>query len=172
MSGIYVCREDDLGETVGQTNAVTLLQFNSPSRAAPEPPAGLCSVTRFCFHDISEPKDGLIAVTRSDISRLIQVAKSWDRQDSLICQCWMGVSRSTAAALIVWAAIEPGRPPEEMAVMLRQEAPFATPNPLMIVYADELLSLGGRLVTAVQNIGRGAETDFGSPFMLTSVSEP
>ena len=43
---------------------------------------------------------------------------------------------------------------------------MATPNPLMIKLADELLQLDGRLSKAIASIGRGAEASQGQPFVL------
>lgn len=171
MPRIWVCREDDLALVAESTGAETLFQFNSPSRVSQVQPSGINTVERFAFHDITSPQDGLISVTRDDIERLIRRSKTWDRQTDIICQCWMGVSRSTAASLIVWASLGTKSSAPEIAGRLRQAAPFATPNQMMIALADDALGFNGSLLSAVRAIGRGAETSFGTPFFLEPFGE-
>jgi predicted protein tyrosine phosphatase len=49
---------------------------------------------------------------------------------------------------------------------LRAASPSATPNMLMITYADQLLRRGGRMIKAIQGIGRGEDAYEGVPFIL------
>ena len=60
---------------------------------------------------------------------------------------------------------------DEWAARLRDAAPTATPNPLIVAHADRLLDRGGAMVRAVEAIGRGAETDWGAPFELNLIAE-
>jgi predicted protein tyrosine phosphatase len=45
----------------------------------------------------------------------------------------------------------------DLARELRLHSPVASPNRRMVGFADEILGRGGRMVEAVDSIGRGAE---------------
>lgn len=109
------------------------------------------------FHDTDGPRAGLVAPSRADIAALIAFGRDWDETAPLLVHCQMGISRSTAAALILAAAARPAMPEAECAARLRTASPCATPNPLMIALADDLLGRSGRLVAAARAIGRGAD---------------
>ncbi|UJW76647.1 tyrosine phosphatase family protein [Rhizobium sp. SL42] len=108
----------------------------------------------------------LIAPQAAHVGQIIDFARSWDRQAPLIVHCWMGVSRSPAAALIASLAVAPEDDDENLANRLRAASPFATPNMLLIEIGDEMLDRGGRLIAAVKAIGRGADADGNTPFVL------
>jgi len=112
---------------------------------------------RLVFNDIAEPQAGLVAPSRADIAALLAFGAGWDGAHPFLVHCSMGISRSTAAALILAAAARPDIPEARLAGALRAAAPCATPNPLMIALADGLLGRDGRLVAAVRAIGRGAD---------------
>ena len=78
--------------------------------------------------------------------------------------CYAGISRSTASAYIIAAALAPSRSEGELASTLRRLSPSATPNPRMIALADELLHRNDRMVDAIHSIGRGADAFEGAPF--------
>ncbi len=80
--------------------------------------------------------------------------------------CYAGISRSTASAYIIAAALSPQRDEEELAQTLRALSPSATPNPKLISVADDVLGRRGRMVEAIRAIGRGAEAFEGVPFAL------
>ena len=109
------------------------------------------------FHDTDGPRAGLVAPSRADIAALIAFGRDWDETAPLLVHCQMGISRSPAAALILAAAARPGAPEAALATALRAASPCATPNPLMIALADELLGRSGRLVAAAKSIGRGTD---------------
>ncbi|EHS52533.1 hypothetical protein PDO_1461 [Rhizobium sp. PDO1-076] len=109
----------------------------------------------------------LIAPQAAHVGQIIDFARSWDREAPLIVHCWMGVSRSPAAALIASLAVAPEDDDEDLANRLRAASPFATPNMLLIEIGDQMLGRGGRLIAAVKAIGRGAEADGNTPFVLT-----
>lgn len=118
------------------------------------------------FNDIAVPREGLVAPSAEHLETLLAFVDGWNGERPLLIHCWAGVSRSTAAAYVVACArTAPGRE-VEWAARLRDAAPTATPNPLMIALADRLLGRDGAMVRAVEAIGRGAETDWGAPFEL------
>ena len=108
----------------------------------------------------------LIAPQEAHVSEIIAFAQAWDRTQPLLVHCWMGVSRSPAAAVIASLAIAPEDDDEALANRLRQASPFATPNSRLIEIGDRMLGRNGRLIAAIKAIGRGADTDGNQPFVL------
>jgi predicted protein tyrosine phosphatase len=49
---------------------------------------------------------------------------------------------------------------------LRAASPSATPNRLIVSYADALLGRNGRMSRAIEKIGRGENAYLGKPFVL------
>ncbi len=64
--------------------------------------------------------------------------------------CFQGVSRSTAAALIVLAAASGGATAEALLDQLDRVRPKNWPNSRMITLADQLMGYGGRLTVALR----------------------
>ena len=108
----------------------------------------------------------LIAPQERHVQEVIDFARSWDQNAPLLIHCWMGVSRSPAAALIASLAVAPDDDEQALAFRLRTASPYATPNSRLIEIGDSLLGRGGRLVAAVKAIGRGADADGNAPFVL------
>ena len=123
------------------------------------------------FNDIAAPRAGLVAPSCEHVETLLVFADGWSGARPLLIHCWAGVSRSTAAAYVIaCACTAPGRE-EAWARRLRDAAPTATPNALIVAHADRLLDRDGAMVRAVEAIGRGAETDWGAPFELDLTAE-
>lgn len=85
-----------------------------------------------------------------DVTQIIELAKNIQAlKGKVLIHCEAGVSRSTAAALIMYACwFGPGCEQEAMRLVLAQR-PAAIPNPRMVELADRILSRGGRLVEAL-----------------------
>ncbi|CAM1641682.1 tyrosine phosphatase family protein [Bartonella apis] len=118
------------------------------------------------FNDINEPQEGLIAPSETEIYKLLDIAKHWNRSYPLLINCYMGISRSTAAAFVIACALQPQKSEASIARLLRENSPTATPNKLMVELADKILDRGGRMSSAIAEIGRGAEAFEGTPFIL------
>ncbi|WP_420354667.1 tyrosine phosphatase family protein [Bartonella choladocola] len=118
------------------------------------------------FNDINEPQDGLVAPTETEIYKLLDIAGNWNRSHPLLINCFLGISRSTAAAFLMACALQPQKSEADIAKLLRQNSATATPNKLMVALADEILGRGGRMSAAIADIGRGAEAFEGTPFIL------
>jgi predicted protein tyrosine phosphatase len=118
------------------------------------------------MHDILAAQEGLTPPGQAHVEALLAYARRWDCSTPLVINCFAGISRSTAAAFIVAAALAPQRDEAELARKLRQLSPSATPNLLLVGIADELLKRDGRMVAAITAIGRGAEAYEGTPFAL------
>lgn len=108
----------------------------------------------------------LVAPQEAHVEQIVDFARKWDRGRPLLVHCWMGVSRSPAAALIAALACDPDQDDHALAQRLRVASPFATPNARLVEIGDAALSRKGRLVAAVRAIGRGADADGNAPFIL------
>jgi predicted protein tyrosine phosphatase len=108
------------------------------------------------FNDVLAPGPGLVAPDESIAGAIVAFGGACAPGDTVLVHCWMGVSRSPAAAYIIACARAPG---EEGAIAktLRRRSPVATPNRLLVALADDLLGRGGRMVDAIDAIGRGSE---------------
>jgi predicted protein tyrosine phosphatase len=88
-----------------------------------------------------------LGATEEDIWRIIRLAEGLrSKTGRVLIHCEAGVSRSTAAALIMYAYwLGPGGEWEAME-RVRAQRPVAFPNRRMVELADRLLVRGGRLV--------------------------
>jgi predicted protein tyrosine phosphatase len=117
------------------------------------------------FHDIAEKRPGLIEPDMELIRAILDFGRGWTAHRPMLIHCWAGISRSSAAAFLIACERNEGCE-HEIAGELRRRAPFATPNRLMIALADELLGRGGRMLDAVDRIGRGVDAFEGTPYEL------
>jgi predicted protein tyrosine phosphatase len=62
-------------------------------------------------------------------------------------------------------ALNPDRPEIEIAHELREASPTASPNPRIVALADALLGRDGRMIAAIESIGRGIPAEV-LPFRL------
>jgi predicted protein tyrosine phosphatase len=161
---LIVCPLQAVSGTVRRSRPARLISLLAPEQAAPASFGLPHLILR--FHDIGEPRPGLVAPDRAMITDLLSFGAAWREPAPLLAHCWMGISRSTAAALILACALDPARDEGEAAQALRRASPTATPNPRMVALADDLLGRRGRLSAAAASIGRGAEASCGQPFEL------
>jgi predicted protein tyrosine phosphatase len=165
---IHVCSLARLPETakeIGASHVITLLRDADLIVR----PAGIAPDKHLVIHvdDITCPLDGYTHPCEEHIGKLVDfVLGRWDRAAPLLVHCYAGISRSTAAAFIAACAIRPDRDEVSIAQALRRASPTATPNALIVSLADQLLGRKGRMVQAIQTIGRGAEAYEGAPFCL------
>lgn len=122
---------------------------------------------KLAMNDITFAGTGdLIAPQEAHVAKIIEFARAWDQSAPLVVHCWMGVSRSPAAAMIASLAVAPEDDEDALAQRLRAASPFATPNIRLVEIGDDLLGRGGRFVKAVKALGRGADADGNTPFTL------
>ena len=86
------------------------------------------------------------------VHAIVDLANRWRSSGPVLTHCMAGVSRSAAAALIYLATLNPSKI-DQAASWLRSAGPWLNPNPLMIGWADKVLGLEGRLVSAHQGMG-------------------
>lgn len=142
-----------------------VLSLLSPQQAPPATAPGVQSLA-LRFNDIAAPAEGLIAPDDALVAQILAFGAAWTEPAPMLVHCWMGISRSPAAAIALACALGPARDEHEVAEAVRGGSPSATPNPLIVELADRQLGRGGRLVTAVKAIGRGAEASTGEAFVL------
>jgi predicted protein tyrosine phosphatase len=123
---------------------------------------------RLLVHDIAEPLFDHIAPDEQHMSALIAFAREWGGYGPMVVHCWAGISRSTAAAFTALCAINPELSEERIAQALRAASPTAYPNRLMIRLADAALARKGRMVRAIESIGRGQPAYEAVPFSLAA----
>ena len=167
MSAIVVCPLSRLADTVqvfGARHVVTLVNQGTLFERPPlVPPPNHLHVP---IHDISEPMDGMVCPAEEHVNDFLGFAEKWDRAAPMVIHCFAGISRSTAAAFSVFCAARPDLDEAEVALWVRQRSPEATPNTRIVAIADGILGRSGRMVRAVEKIGRGAEAMEGTVFAL------
>ena len=90
--------------------------------------------------------------TEQDIQQIIALAEELrSAKGRILIHCEAGVSRSTAAALIMYACwLGPGREHGAMMRVMAQR-PIAIPNRRMVEIADRLLDRDGRLLAELSS---------------------
>jgi len=167
VSEVHVCPLSKVEETVNRTGARRLLSLLAAGTEMARPAAvSAQDHLHLVMHDIAEAQDGMTMPGEAHVLKLLDFARGWDRARPLVVNCYAGISRSTASAYIIAAALAPERDEEELAQTLRTLSPSATPNPRLVAVADEILRRRGRMVSAIRAIGRGADAFEGVPFGL------
>jgi predicted protein tyrosine phosphatase len=164
---IHVCSLARLHETVEDTGARHVISLLGDEFRI-ERPAGIAPENHLWLrlHDISSPLDGHVLPDEEHVADLLDFVRSWDRRAPLIVHCFAGISRSTASAYASVCALSPHRDEASIAQELRRASPTATPNIRIVSLADRLLGRDGRMVSAIQTIGRGILAEEAIPFRL------
>ncbi len=134
---IIVCPLSALETSLRETAASRMISLSGPGKSRKRPDQISDGFLALEFNDISAPANGLIAPNENHISALISFFQDWNQVSPLLIHCWMGISRSTAAAVIAHACLNPGQDMQKLAARLRAASPSATPNRLMIEIADK-----------------------------------
>ncbi len=164
---IHVCSLARMPATVDETGAshiVTLLRLTDrakrPPHIAPEHHLILG------MDDIAAPGEGQTLPGDEHVAHLLAFAMQWDRKAPMVMHCFAGISRSTAAAFVTACALNPNRDEAEIARAIRSASPTAMPNMRIVAIGDRMLKRDGRMVRAVESLGRGLEAMEGHPFRL------
>ena len=107
---------------LGATHILSLLGIEG----APDTPHGIDPARHLHIEvdDVPAPFAGDIVPTMEHIQKILEFSSGWDRQGPMIAHCYAGVSRSTAAALVILCHYNPGRE-MDAAMALRRAAPHA-----------------------------------------------
>jgi predicted protein tyrosine phosphatase len=153
MPRICVCGIDEMPAVVERLRPQRLISL-LPEQDQPPTPLEVRAEDhlRLLMDDVAEPSLRYTAPDRSHIERLLAFLRSSPPDGSIVIHCLAGVSRSPAAALVALALEAPGRE-LDAARLLREAAPFASPNRLLIQVADQVLRRNGALVAAREAMG-------------------
>jgi predicted protein tyrosine phosphatase len=164
---IHVCSLSRLHRTVAETGARHVVSLLKATDLV-DRPASVCSENHLILgmDDITEPLEGYVQPADEHVTRLLAFVRRWDRAAPLVMHCYAGISRSTAGAYVTACALNPARDEFAIARNLRRASATATPNPRIVALADRALSRRGRMVQAIELIGRGVMADEGHPFRL------
>lgn len=167
MSRIHVCsmfRVADVAKASGARTLVSLINGDiQVPRPAAIPPARHLLVG---ISDITAEMEGQVLASEAHVAALLDFVRLWDREAPLLIHCFAGVSRSTAAAYVSACALSPQLCEDELAQRLRRASPTATPNARLVALGDKMLGREGRMVEAIERIGRGADCIEGEPFAI------
>jgi predicted protein tyrosine phosphatase len=163
---IHVSSLSALNGVAARLDGYDLLTLLSPDTPETDWSGFACGRhVRLAFHDIVEIMPGLIAPDRRTVQAILDFGRGESGQRPMLIHCWAGISRSSAAAFAIACDRNPGFE-RDIAMELRRRAPSVTPNRLMINLADDLLQRDGRMIAAIEAIGRGAEAAEGEPYEL------
>jgi predicted protein tyrosine phosphatase len=136
------------------------LEVETPARIAP------ANHLRLSLDDISQPMPGYVAPNAEHVADIIDFALGWGGRSPAVIHCWAGISRSTAAAFVTLCTLNPEVSEFTIARLLREASPTAYPNRLIVRLADLALARAGRMMAAVESIGRGLTASEANPFSL------
>jgi predicted protein tyrosine phosphatase len=104
------------------------------------------------FHDAIEPDRDVLLPQKPDVEAILTFGRDAAEAGGLLIHCHAGISRSTAATLMILAQAHPDEGEDSLADRLLQTRPQAWPNSRMIRFADDLLDREGRLMAATASI--------------------
>ena len=131
-----------------------LISLLSPEHMIETPPGFPAAMhLKLGINDIIDPLEGTAPPAREHVDQLLAFARGWDAKRPLLIHCWAGISRSMASAFtILCDRLGPGCE-IEIARAMRERAPHAQPNRLLVIHADEALGRGGRVIWALNSMG-------------------
>ena len=164
---IHVCSLARLHETVEETGALHVVTLLKQTDRV-ERPSSVAEANHLILgmDDIAVPMDGYIIPAEEHVTRLIEFVRGWDRARPLVVHCFAGISRSTAGAYVAACALNPRRDEWVIAQELRRASATASPNIRIVSLADRMLGRDGRMVAAIDSIGRGEMAYEADPFRL------
>lgn len=127
-----------------------LVSIGDPGQRRPAGFARIAQRLRLEFHDVLESTEVESAPCADDVERIIRFAeRNAITSLKVLVHCEAGISRSTAAALILYAVwLGPGAEGEAFARVVAS-VPEAHPNRTMVRLADEALGRRGALLAAL-----------------------
>jgi predicted protein tyrosine phosphatase len=106
------------------------------------------------FHDIIDDQPGWQPPREEHVKAILAFGRDLmaepARTRHLLVHCHMGISRSTAAMLLILVQARPDRSPGEAMAALRQIRKHAWPNLRMVELGDALLGRNGTIVAAAR----------------------
>lgn len=106
------------------------------------------------FHDIIDPRGGLVLPEREHVEAILALGRDLMAEPRtcrhLLVHCHMGISRSTAALIMLLAQARPERAAAGAVAAVAGIRKEVWPNLRMVELADDALGRGGDLVAAVR----------------------
>lgn len=169
---ILVCPLSRVPELMAARRPGRVVSLLDPATPFPDAAGhGVRLHLRVEIHDILEAEPGWTHPDRPHVQDILEFLEDWDRADPLLVHCYAGISRSTATAFTAACLHNPGTDEEEIAWALRKASSSATPNRRIVALADAELGRDGRMLRAIEAIGRGAswhEIGEAEPFEFAS----
>lgn len=154
---ITICGIDELVD-YSDAKVTHVLSILDPATPAPETFSTYSAHAKLelRFHDVIEANvPGYDSPQPHHIEALLEFGHSLiampPGEGHLLVHCHMGISRSTAAALLLLAEAMPERPAKEMMAEIAGVRDKAWPNLRMVEIGDQMLGLKGNLVRAVRD---------------------
>jgi predicted protein tyrosine phosphatase len=110
------------------------------------------------FHDAVEPGANVVLPQLGHVEAILAFGRALGHdaeardEGHLLIHCHAGVSRSTAAMAMLLAQLYPDEDEDRLFGRLLEIRPQAWPNSVMIGFADDLLSRGGRMTEALRRL--------------------
>lgn len=167
MPKLHVCSWAKLNATVATTGARDVLTvIKNIGQVATPPDIEPARHLKLDFADIIAPMEGQQMASEAQVRDILAFGQNWDRAAPMVIHCYAGVSRSTASAFAIACALRHDIGEEDWAARIRRLSPTATPNLHLVALADRVLNRKGRMVRAIEEIGRGEDCFEGTPFSL------
>lgn len=158
---VAVCAQKELRERLKEVKPTLLISIVdkdglSPVRAMPKELVPEPSKVLHCrFNDSIHGEE--FPPTRMDVVRILEWGQANIQNSSvLLAHCWGGIARSTAAVLMLLVQHEGPEFITDCCDQLVLARPQATPNELMIEFADDILlghtKFKGKLIKAAEAI--------------------
>jgi predicted protein tyrosine phosphatase len=153
FSVLTICGLDELDAHSARrvTHVLSILDPDWPEPASFRAFDPHCRTTLY-FHDAIEPGPGIILPRVADVETILAFGRDLDDLGHLLIHCHAGISRSTAAMMMILAQAFPHETEDSVIDRLADIRPQAWPNSLMIGFADELLERDGRMTAALDKI--------------------
>ena len=154
MSRLLVAPLSSLEDVISIHAPSHLVSLLSPENMI-ETPLGFAATRhlKLGVNDIVDPAAGPAPPQRSHVDALLIFSRAWGAEQPLLIHCWAGISRSMACAFtILCDRLGPDRE-IEIARAMRQRAPHAQPNRLLVSHADQALGRGGKMLAALEAMG-------------------
>ena len=110
---------------------------------------------KLTFHDIIEPSEGFTAPRSEHVETLVDFLKARQGDDRCSSIAGRGSAARRRRPSRRCACYHPDVDERQLARQLRALSHVATPNRRIVAYADDILNRQGRMVDAVDAIGRG-----------------
>jgi predicted protein tyrosine phosphatase len=147
FTALTVCGLDELDRHSGR-GVTHVLSILDPGWPEPEAFSAFDPHRRatFHFHDAIEPAPDVILPEKRDVEAILAFGRgAGDDLSHLLIHCHMGISRSTAAMLMILAQAVPHEREDVIVDRLLEIRPQSWPNSRMVGLADEILGRDGRL---------------------------